>query len=127
MGDAFASVLDELKFLAAYTPSSSTTKAEISRAAKALRLVREIFDAARRMAIFQTSSVSAKIPMAEAYAIGTHRITLTLSLGISLYPDHGKDVQTIVSNADTAMYYAKARGRNNFQLFAAGMTVHTVV
>ena len=65
--------------------------------------------------------------LAEAYAIGTHRITLTLSLGISLYPDHGKDVQTIVSNADTAMYYAKARGRNNFQLFAAGMTVHTVV
>lgn len=39
------------------------------------------------------------------------------SLGVALYPDDGKDAQTLLKHADAAMYAAKGRGRNNFQFF----------
>lgn len=43
------------------------------------------------------------------------------SIGISLYPDDGRDMATLVKHADTAMYHAKEAGRNNFQFFTAAM------
>jgi len=55
--------------------------------------------------------------MAEPLLIGSHRLHVTLSIGISLYPDHGQDVETVVKNADIAMYHAKRSGRNNYQVF----------
>jgi diguanylate cyclase (GGDEF)-like protein/PAS domain S-box-containing protein len=43
------------------------------------------------------------------------------SIGISIYPEDGEDGETLIKNADTAMYHAKERGRNNFQFFTAAM------
>ena len=46
----------------------------------------------------------------------------TPSIGISLFPANGDDSDTLMKNADTAMYYAKEKGRNNFQFFSPAMT-----
>lgn len=48
---------------------------------------------------------------------------ITPSIGISIYPTDGKDAQTLLKNADTAMYRAKEHGRNNYQLFTPSMNV----
>jgi diguanylate cyclase (GGDEF)-like protein/PAS domain S-box-containing protein len=50
-----------------------------------------------------------------------HELHTSPSIGISIFPDDGPDGDTILKNADTAMYHAKAAGRNNFQFFAAEM------
>jgi diguanylate cyclase (GGDEF)-like protein/PAS domain S-box-containing protein len=47
------------------------------------------------------------------------------SIGISLFPDDGPDGDTILRNADMAMYHAKAAGRNNFQFFSTEMNLIT--
>lgn len=47
-------------------------------------------------------------------------ITLTLSIGISLYPDGGDSVEELLRNADTAMYAVKDSGRNNLRVFGTG-------
>jgi diguanylate cyclase (GGDEF)-like protein/PAS domain S-box-containing protein len=43
---------------------------------------------------------------------------VTASIGISLYPKDGKDEQALMKNADTAMYFAKEEGKNNFQFYS---------
>jgi diguanylate cyclase (GGDEF)-like protein/PAS domain S-box-containing protein len=43
---------------------------------------------------------------------------VTPSIGISLYPEDGADEETLIKNADTAMYLAKERGKNNFQFYS---------
>lgn len=43
---------------------------------------------------------------------------VTASIGISLYPKNGSDGQTLMKNADTAMYYAKGKGKNNYQFYS---------
>ncbi|NOY83802.1 MAG: EAL domain-containing protein [Nitrospirae bacterium] len=48
---------------------------------------------------------------------------ITTSIGISLYPNDGAIAETLLKNADTAMYRAKEQGKNNYQLFAADMNV----
>jgi diguanylate cyclase (GGDEF)-like protein/PAS domain S-box-containing protein len=48
------------------------------------------------------------------------------SIGISIYPDDGEDAETLIKNADTAMYHAKENGRNNFQFFKAEMNLKAV-
>jgi diguanylate cyclase (GGDEF)-like protein/PAS domain S-box-containing protein len=44
-------------------------------------------------------------------------LTIGCSLGISLFPEHGRDATALIKNADAAMYCAKEKGRNNFQFF----------
>ncbi|GGC05358.1 GGDEF domain-containing protein [Oxalicibacterium flavum] len=46
---------------------------------------------------------------------------ITCSIGVTLYPNDGRDIETLLKHADSAMYKAKELGRNNFQYFAAEM------
>jgi diguanylate cyclase (GGDEF)-like protein/PAS domain S-box-containing protein len=46
-------------------------------------------------------------------------VSISGSVGIASFPEDGEDVETLIKNADTAMYRAKERGRNNFQFFSA--------
>ena len=64
--------------------------------------------------------------MAAPYVIDGHQLHVTLSIGISIYPDDGKDVEALFRNADTAMYHAKKIGRNNYQRFTPDMNAHEV-
>ena len=51
------------------------------------------------------------------YRVDGHDLQITLSVGISIYPDDGIDAETLVNNADIAMLNAKDNGRNNYQFF----------
>jgi diguanylate cyclase (GGDEF)-like protein len=62
-----------------------------------------------------------KKAMAEPHLIGQHQIRVTLSIGISLYPDDGKDVESLLLHADRAMYFAKRSGRNTYRQFTPSM------
>jgi diguanylate cyclase (GGDEF)-like protein/PAS domain S-box-containing protein len=52
------------------------------------------------------------------FQVDTFELFVTASIGVSVYPRDGKDAATLQRNADSAMYCAKNRGKNNFQLFA---------
>jgi diguanylate cyclase (GGDEF)-like protein len=60
------------------------------------------------------------------YDIGEHRLHLTASIGISIYPNDGIDAETLLKNADSAMFRAKSNGRNNYQLFKPLDTLPTI-
>jgi diguanylate cyclase (GGDEF)-like protein/PAS domain S-box-containing protein len=59
--------------------------------------------------------------LAEPYSIETHMLYVTPSIGISIFPKDGTNVETLISRADSAMYRAKEMGRRNFQVFDVGM------
>jgi diguanylate cyclase (GGDEF)-like protein/PAS domain S-box-containing protein len=52
------------------------------------------------------------------FFIQNHEIMIAASIGIATYPDDGIDVDTLISNADAAMYCAKSKGGSNFQFFS---------
>ncbi len=51
------------------------------------------------------------------FYLNENTVFMTPSIGISLYPTDGVDLETLVKQADTAMYHAKEQGRNNYQFF----------
>jgi diguanylate cyclase (GGDEF)-like protein/PAS domain S-box-containing protein len=53
--------------------------------------------------------------------IENNDLQITISIGISVYPEDGLDAETLVKNADIAMLHAKDNGRNNFQFFMPSM------
>ncbi|MFZ5996937.1 MAG: putative bifunctional diguanylate cyclase/phosphodiesterase [Nitrospirota bacterium] len=59
----------------------------------------------------------------QPWVIDTHELTVTASVGISLYPYDGDDAETLLKNADTAMYHAKEQGKNNYQFYNPAMNL----
>jgi diguanylate cyclase (GGDEF)-like protein len=57
----------------------------------------------------------------EAVQLGERKVYTGGSIGVSLFPDDGSDVETLFKNADTAMYQAKALGRNRFCFYSEEM------
>ncbi len=55
------------------------------------------------------------------FHIADRNIYVTMSIGISVYPDDASDAQTLLKNADMAMYRAKERGRNTFEFYTENM------
>jgi len=55
--------------------------------------------------------------LAEPYDLDGQTISTLGSIGICIYPDHAQDADTLIKNADMAMYHAKEEGRNNYQFF----------
>lgn len=53
--------------------------------------------------------------------LGGQECRITASVGISMFPSDAQDEQSLLKNADMAMYQAKAEGKNNFQFFTAGI------
>jgi diguanylate cyclase (GGDEF)-like protein/PAS domain S-box-containing protein len=64
--------------------------------------------------------------VSQAMKVGEHEITLSASIGISICPSDGDDVDTLLKHADVAMYHAKQSGRNAFQFFSPEMNAHVV-
>ncbi len=64
--------------------------------------------------------------VAEAHSIDGHDLHVTTSIGLSVYPDDGLDAETLIKNADTAMYQAKENGRQSYQFFKPSMNVRAV-
>jgi diguanylate cyclase (GGDEF)-like protein/PAS domain S-box-containing protein len=59
--------------------------------------------------------------VAAPHAVGGHELSTTASIGISVYPHDGSDRETLVKNADIAMYKSKEAGRNNYLFFTEEM------
>jgi diguanylate cyclase (GGDEF)-like protein/PAS domain S-box-containing protein len=57
----------------------------------------------------------------QPFLIEGNKLFVSCSIGLSFYPRDGKDVETLLKNADAAMYRAKERGRNNFQSYTPAM------
>ncbi len=57
----------------------------------------------------------------QPFDVGSHTVNISTSIGIAIYPEHGDTEESLLVNADNAMYFAKMNGRNNVQLFSAEM------
>jgi diguanylate cyclase (GGDEF)-like protein/PAS domain S-box-containing protein len=64
--------------------------------------------------------------VAQAHPIDLHDLHVTASIGVSMYPDDGQDAETLIKNADTAMYQAKENGRQSYRFFKPAMNVRAV-
>ena len=71
------------------------------------------------------AKVAAKLieVLSKPYDIHNQELYLSASIGISLSPDDSTDANTLIKNADTAMYRAKDTGRNNYQFYSTDMGV----
>ncbi len=77
---------------------------QINRADRAVRVAQRILDAIKPPFYFEQNELH-----------------ITMSIGITLYPYDGEDADTLLRNADTALYRAKEQGRNNYQLYTPAM------
>jgi len=69
------------------------------------------------------ANVAAKIleTVSLPFSVDDRELTITPSVGISVFPDDGRDAETLIRNADAAMYHAKETGRANYQFFTEQM------
>jgi len=59
--------------------------------------------------------------IAQPMKLGREEVHISTSIGIAIYPEDGDQVEELLKHADSAMYHAKAQGKNNFQYFADSM------
>jgi len=59
--------------------------------------------------------------ISQPYKIEEHELFVTASVGISIYPDDGSDIESLIRKADIAMYRAKGQGKNNYQVYNLSM------
>jgi diguanylate cyclase (GGDEF)-like protein/PAS domain S-box-containing protein len=64
--------------------------------------------------------------MTAEFVIEGHHLNVSCSVGISIFPEHGADSETLIKNADRAMYSAKESGRNGFRFFTEDMDAQAV-
>lgn len=64
--------------------------------------------------------------LALPHSIGIHELHVSVSIGISIYPADAQEANSLVKNADTAMYYAKENGRNNYKFFEPEMNARAI-
>ncbi|MDD5578033.1 MAG: EAL domain-containing protein [Methylobacter sp.] len=62
----------------------------------------------------------------QPFSLEGNDIIITASVGISIFPDDGENSQLLLMNADTAMYLAKERGKNNYQFYTMEMTARSL-
>jgi diguanylate cyclase (GGDEF)-like protein/PAS domain S-box-containing protein len=79
---------------------------ELEGQAGAARVAQKILDALR-----------------SAFDVGGTKQHVSGSIGIALFPDDGKDSQTLLKNADTAMFHSKAQGKNTYHFFTSNMNI----
>jgi diguanylate cyclase (GGDEF)-like protein/PAS domain S-box-containing protein len=66
------------------------------------------------------------VAMRGPYSVAGHSLHFTVSIGIAIYPDDGMDVETLLKNADLAMYQAKDSGRDNVQFYKSELNLRAV-
>jgi diguanylate cyclase (GGDEF)-like protein/PAS domain S-box-containing protein len=64
--------------------------------------------------------------MTSGFVIQGQSLSISCSLGVSIFPEHGADSEALIKNADAAMYRAKDDGRNNFRFYTADMSAQAV-
>ncbi len=71
----------------------------------------------------QAAAVAHRIveALSQPVPIGRREFVVTPSVGIAMFPAHGQDVETLVRNADAAMYQAKSNGRNRYQVYTEAL------
>ncbi len=76
----------------------------------------------------QAATVARKLLVAamEPVTLLGQECRVTASIGIAVYPDDGEDEQSLMKNADIAMYHAKEEGKNNFQFFSKDIKSHSL-
>jgi diguanylate cyclase (GGDEF)-like protein/PAS domain S-box-containing protein len=62
----------------------------------------------------------------EPHYVNKHKLHITGSIGIATYPDDGRDADTLMQEADLAMYHAKEAGRDNYQFFESEMNARAI-
>ena len=74
-------------------------------------------------AIYEVERIASQLKelMIEPYQVDEHELFVSVSIGIALFPGEAENHQDLLKHADTAMYRAKAQGRNNYQFFLPDM------
>ncbi|WP_179957823.1 sensor domain-containing protein [Exilibacterium tricleocarpae] len=77
----------------------------------------------RQQAVTAAAHIAEKIRrlLSEPFHIRGREVFTSTSIGIAFYPSDGAEPRTLLQNADTAMYYAKSAGKNNFQFYTKAM------
>jgi diguanylate cyclase (GGDEF)-like protein/PAS domain S-box-containing protein len=81
------------------------------------------------MAHAQDATVSAEkilSSLGTPHTVEHHDLSVTVSVGIAIYPDDGSDADSLLRHADFAMLHAKDSGRNNYQFFKPAMNVRAL-